>query len=162
MRRTWTPLSEHKGLRVITNNLHVATILASRPDFEVILAGGVVRTRDGGIIGEATIDFVNQFRVDYGIIGISGIDADGTLLDFDYREVRVAQAIIANSRRVFLAADHSKFGRNALVRLGSLSQISALFTECPPPQATRDLLSQCDVELHVANGDDEDRPAVNA
>ncbi len=155
-------LSEHKGLRVITNNLHVATILASRPDFEVILAGGVVRTRDGGIIGEATIDFVNQFRVDYGIIGISGIDADGTMLDFDYREVRVAQAIISNSRRVFLAADHSKFGRNALVRLGSLSQISALFTECQPPQATRDLLSRCDVELHVAEGDGEDRPAVNA
>ena len=80
----------HSGLRVITNNLHVATILATRPDCEVILAGGVVRNRDGGIIGEATIDFVRQFRVDYGIIGISGIDDDGTLLDFDYREVRVA------------------------------------------------------------------------
>ncbi len=151
-------LLAHKGLRVITNNLHVATILATRPDFEVIITGGVVRNRDGGIIGEATIDFVNQFHVDYGIVGISGIDVDGTLLDFDYREVRVAQAIIANSRRVFLAADHSKFGRNALVRLGNISQIAALFTERQPPRSIRDLLAGGDVELHVADGETEEYP----
>ena len=58
----------------------------------------VVRSRDRGIVGEAAIDLIRQFRVDYGMIGISGIDLDGSLLDYDYREVRVAQAIIANSR----------------------------------------------------------------
>ena len=150
----------HSGLRVITNNLHVATILATRPDCEVILAGGVVRNRDGGIIGEATIDFVRQFRVDYGIIGISGIDDDGTLLDFDYREVRVAQAIIANSRRVFLVADHSKFGRNAMVRLGNLSQITALCTDRMPPPAACELLAAREVELYVADDVDSSRPRI--
>ena len=39
--------------------------------------------------------------MDYGIIGISGIDMTGALLDFDYREVRVAQSIIQHSRQVF-------------------------------------------------------------
>ena len=99
----------------------------------MIVAGGVVRARDRGIVGEATIDLIRQFRVDFGVIGISGIDLDGTLLDFDYQEVRVAQAIIANSRQVFLAADHSKFGRNAMVRLGGLDEVDALFTDAPPP-----------------------------
>ena len=92
-------LIDHQGLRVITNNINVATILMPTPTFEVIVAGGVVRRRDRGIVGEATIDFINQFKVDVGIIGISGIDDDGTLLDFDYREVRVARTIIENSRR---------------------------------------------------------------
>ena len=77
------------------------TILSSNENFEVIVAGGLVRHRDGGLIGEATIDFIQQFKVDYGIIGISGIDLDGTLLDFDYREVRAARAIIDNSRKSF-------------------------------------------------------------
>ena len=88
----------------------------------MVVAGGVVRARDGGIVGEAAIDLIRQFSVDFAVIGISGIDLDGALLDFDYREVRVAQAIIANSRQVFLAADHTKFGRNALVRLGQLER----------------------------------------
>jgi DeoR family glycerol-3-phosphate regulon repressor len=143
-------LRQHTGLRVITNNLNVAATLSQNESCEVIIAGGVVRARDRGIIGEATLDFIRQFKVDIGIIGISGIDTDGSLLDFDYREVRVAQAIIENSRRVYLVADHSKFGRNALVRLGSLEQIDALFTDRQPPRHIVDLLDQSEVALHVA------------
>ncbi|RMD61993.1 MAG: DeoR/GlpR transcriptional regulator [Alphaproteobacteria bacterium] len=146
-------LTDHEGLRIITNNLNVASILSSNPGFEVIVAGGVVRSRDRGIVGAATIDLVRQFKVDFGIIGISGIDEDGTLLDFDYQEVRVAQAIIANSRQVFLAADHTKFGRSAMVRLGHISQINALFTDRPPPPAFRDMLNAAEIEVHTADRD---------
>jgi len=142
-------LCEHKRLRIITNNLNVASILSANANFEVIVAGGLVRQRDGGIIGEATIDFIHQFKVDYGIIGISGIDSDGTLLDFDYREVRAARAIIDNSRKVFLAADHTKFGRNAMVRLGSIIEIDALFTDRQPPSALVEIMTEAEVQLFV-------------
>ena len=142
-------LVSHHGLRVITNNLNVAGILANNKDFEVILAGGLVRHHDGGIIGPLTIDFIQQFRVDYGIIGISGIDMDGTLLDYDYREVRVARAIIDNSRKVFMVTDHTKFGRNAMVRLGSMDEIDALFTDRHPPSPMDETIKNAEVALHV-------------
>jgi DeoR family glycerol-3-phosphate regulon repressor len=143
-------LLNHERLRIITNNLNVASILSAKASFEVIVAGGLVRHRDCGIIGEATIDFIQQFKVDYGIIGISGIDADGTLLDFDYREVRAARAIIDNSRNVFLAADHTKLGRNAMVRLGSIEEIDALFTDKQPPAGLVEIMVAADVGLYVA------------
>ncbi|WP_319522671.1 DeoR/GlpR family transcriptional regulator [uncultured Desulfosarcina sp.] len=143
-------LSNHKRLRVITNNLNVASIMSVNENFEVIVAGGLVRHRDQGIIGEATIDFINQFKVDYGIIGISGIDIDGTLLDFDYREVRAARAIMDNSRSVFLAADHTKFGRNAMVRLGNVAEIDGLFTDRQPPAGLSEIIAAAEVALHVA------------
>ncbi len=152
-------LCNHKRLKVITNNINVASILSGIENFEVIVAGGLVRFRDGGIIGPLTIDFIQQFRVDYGIIGISGIDLDGTLLDFDYREVRAARAIIDNSRKVFLAADHTKFGRNAMVRLGGISEINALFTDRKPPPPLNEVISALEIELFVAghsDGDDEE------
>lgn len=128
-------LTQRSDLRIITNNLNVAAMLYRHPGMEVILAGGVIRPRDGGITGEATIDFIRQFKVDYGIIGISGIEEDGTLLDFDYHEVRVAQAILEQSRQVLLVADHSKFNRNALVRLASIEAIDVLFTDGPIPES---------------------------
>jgi DeoR family glycerol-3-phosphate regulon repressor len=143
-------LLDHSGLRVITNNLNVAGILSGKDDFEVIVAGGVVRSRDRGIVGEATIDLIRQFKVDFGIIGISGIDAEGELLDFDYREVRVARAIIEHSRQVLLAADHSKFGRSAMVRLGSIDQVDAIFTDRPPPAALRKMLAAAGVSVEIA------------
>lgn len=144
-------LSNHKGLRIITNNLNVANTLSDNGGFEVIVTGGVVRCRDKGLTGEAAIDMIGQFRVDYGIIGISAIDPDGTLLDYDYREVRVAKAIIANSRQVFLAADHSKVGRNAMVRLSSIGDVDAWFTDRKPEAPLSKVLEGSDVQVHVAD-----------
>jgi DeoR family glycerol-3-phosphate regulon repressor len=140
-------LLRHKGLRVITNNLNVAAILADNADCEVIVAGGVVRNRDRGIVGEAAVDFIRQFRVDIGLIGISGIEADGSLRDFDYREVKVSRAIIEQSREVWLAADHSKFNRPAMVELARIDQLDLLFTDQPPPPPFPALLAEADVQL---------------
>jgi len=139
----------HKGLRVITNNLNVAAILSDNPDCEVIVAGGVVRGRDRGIVGEATVDFIQQFKVDIALIGISAIEADGTLRDFDYREVKVARAIMGQAREVWVAADHSKFNRPAMVELGRLDQVDALFTDEAPPEPFPALLADAGVSLHL-------------
>ena len=144
-------LAHHPGLHVVTNKLNVAAILADNPQSEVIIAGGVVRGRDRGIVGEATVDFIRQFKVDIGIIGISSIESDGTLRDFDPREVKVAQAIIEQSREVWLVADHDKFGRQALVRMAHMSQVDILFTDARPPEALAKMLKEAHVKIVVAS-----------
>ena len=143
-------LMQHSGLRVITNNLNVATILSSNTQCEVIVAGGVVRPRDRGIIGEAAVDFIRQFKVDIALIGISGIESDGTLRDYDYREVKVSQAIIASAREVWLAADHSKFNRPAMVEVARLSQLDRLFCDAPPPEPFPKQLADAQVRCDIA------------
>ena len=145
-------LMQHRGLRVITNNLNVAAILCANPGCEVIVAGGVVRARDRAIVGEAAVDFMRQFRVDIAVIGISGIESDGTLRDYDLREVKVAQTIIAQAREVWLAADHSKFNRPAMVQLATLAQIDRLFTDAPPPEPFPALLQEAQVQCTLAEG----------
>ncbi|WP_374701350.1 DeoR/GlpR family DNA-binding transcription regulator [Chitinimonas sp. BJB300] len=143
-------LGRHRGLHVVTNNLNVAMTLSANPDCEVIVAGGVVRLRDRGVVGEATVDFIRQFKVDIGIIGVSSIESDGTLRDFDYQEVKVAQTIIDQSRQVWLVADHTKFSREALVRLGHLSQIDCLFTDAPVPNHLSAALREAGTRVFVA------------
>ena len=143
-------LLNHTGLRVITNNLNVAKILSAKEDFEVLIASGRVRP-DGGVIGQATADFFKQFKVDYALIGISGIDVDGTLLDFDFQEVCVSQEIISSARQVFLAADSSKFGRNAMIRLGSLKQVDCIFTDQQPNAQYQKMIADLDVHLVLAS-----------
>jgi DeoR family glycerol-3-phosphate regulon repressor len=144
-------LGRHRGLRVITNNLNVANMMSGYPDCEVLVTGGIVRPWDKGIVGELAIEFIRQFKVDFAIIGTSSIEPDGTLRDFDTREVRVAEAIMANSRTVFLAADHSKFGRPALVRQGHLSQIDALFTDAPVPPEMAEAIAAAGTQVYVAH-----------
>ncbi|MBL4807853.1 MAG: DeoR/GlpR transcriptional regulator [Rhodobacteraceae bacterium] len=143
-------LLNHKNLMVITNNLNVANILATSPHSEVIVTGGVLRRSDGGLIGDIAAEVIKQFRVDYAVIGIAAIAEDGVLLDHDFREVRVTQAIIENSRKSFLLADAIKYTRHAPVRIGSLADMDTFITDETPPEAIRQLCAESDVTIHVA------------
>ena len=153
-------LMHHEGLLVITNNIHVATILLPCPKIEVILAGGMLRKADGGIVGEAAVDFIAQFKVDHAVIGTSAIDDDGAMLDFDYREVRAAQAILNNARNILLVSDAMKFTRSAPVRIGHLSQVDIFVTDRAPPEAIIDLCRHSGVQLEIA-GVTPEREAVS-
>jgi DeoR family glycerol-3-phosphate regulon repressor len=152
-------LLQHSGLMVITNNINVAHVMRPYPQIEVVIAGGVVRRSDGGIVGEAAVDFIRQFKVDFAIVGASAIDRDGSLLDYDFREVKVAQAIMANARRVILVADSTKFDRTAPVRIGTVDQVDVFVTDrCPNPDF-RALLAATEVDLVEAVAETRGSPA---
>src|SRR5690606_10018047 len=128
-------LVRHRNLTVVTNNLHIAQILAANESCDVIVAGGVLRRSDGGLVGDLAVEAIGQFKVDFAIVGTSALDLDGDLLDFDPQEVRVSRAILRQARLTCLVADASKLDRRAPVRIGSLAEIDRLFTDRALPDA---------------------------
>jgi DeoR family glycerol-3-phosphate regulon repressor len=113
-------LLNHRNITVVTNNMNVANILLANPSCDIMVAGGALRRSDGGLVGDLTSEFFGEFKVDYAVIGVSAIDPDGDLMDFDLAEVRVSR-------------DHSKLGRSAPALLGSLSHMAIWFTDRAPP-----------------------------
>jgi|CXWJ01.1.fsa_nt_gi DeoR family glycerol-3-phosphate regulon repressor len=83
-----------------------------------------------------------------------GIDEDGTILDYDYREVRVTRVILAQARTRVLACDHSKFSRRAPVKIGHVGDLEVIVTDQMPDQAFVDTCRSVDTELMLA----EDAP----
>lgn len=143
-------LSKHRGLLVITNNINAVDIMKNFLGIELIIAGGQVRRSDGGIVGVAAVDFINQFKVDYAVIGVSAIDEDGSLLDYDFREVRVAQAIINNARHVILVADTMKLDRSAPIRIGHISEINTIVIDAEMPEKLHGICTESGVNIVVA------------
>ncbi|XLP72350.1 DeoR/GlpR family transcriptional regulator [Mannheimia haemolytica] len=143
-------LLSHKNLKVVTNNLNAAHILMQNEDCQITVAGGGLRS-DGGLIGEETVRFINQFRLDFGILGISAVDMDGSMLDYDYHEVQVKRALMECSRQVVLVTDHSKFTRTAIARLGNVKEVNYLFTDQDLPLELQTHLSQSDVIVKICN-----------
>lgn len=142
-------LVHHKGLRVVTNDMAVAQALNANPDIEVHICGGFVRARDHAVVGEAAVQFVEQFRFDTLIMGVAGIESDGSLRDFDFREVKVTEAGIRGSTQVWVVADASKFERRAMVEVTQVSKINALFTNSPPPAPMLAMLEEAGVAIQV-------------
>ena len=140
-------LLQHTSLLVVTNDLVVADTMRPYPNLEVVIAGGVVRRADGGVVGEAAVEFVRQYRVDHAILGVSAIDADGTLLDYDYREVKVTQAVLQGARNVILVADAMKFERAAPVRVGDIREVDTFVTDLCRSEPLRRIATEAGVQI---------------
>ncbi|OUL99299.1 DeoR/GlpR family DNA-binding transcription regulator [Variovorax sp. JS1663] len=133
-------LVQHRGLRVVTNNLHVATTLSCNADCELIVTPGRVRGVDGAIVGNAAIDFIGQFKVDVCVIGTFGI-TDGTLGGRSSEEVGLTRMIVAHSRAVWLAAEFGSFSRPASLELSALNDFDVMFTDRAPPPSIEQLIA---------------------
>lgn len=140
-------LMHHVGLLLITNNLHVASMLYPLEGIDVVIAGGPVRRSDGGVVGAVAVEMIQNFKVDFAVVGVSAIDTDGALLDFDVREINVAKTIIANARTVVLVADSSKFTRRASARIGHMREVDIFVTDRAPSAAFKALCEREKVKL---------------
>ena len=126
-------LRDHSGLMVISNNINVIQIFAASKLRELVIVGGAVRASDGAIVGSDAVDFIERYKVDYAVIGTSAIDSDGSILDFDSREVAVARTILANARTKILVADTAKFSVSAPVRICDVADLDYVVCDAEPP-----------------------------
>ena len=143
-------LCDHSELLVVTNSADIARTLATRNGNRVMMAGGELRADDAAAFGSSALDFVRQFTVQFAILSVGAIDAQEGLMDFHLCEAEFSRAIIGQAERVFVAADHTKFGRKGFVKICELDEIDTLVTSAPPPDGFADMLAMASVRASVA------------
>ncbi|MEI8144168.1 MAG: DeoR/GlpR family DNA-binding transcription regulator [Alphaproteobacteria bacterium] len=131
-----------QGLRIITNSTVAAQILGDGRDTVVHVTGGVWQANNMSLAGPAAVDTVARYRCDFLVTSIGGIDTDGWLMEYRDEDVVVARAMLLNSRKRILLADHTKFARTASCKLAPLGQMTALVTDRPPPLVLRSLMAE--------------------
>lgn len=109
-----------------------------------------MRGADGSLVGEATLSAIARFRFDHAVIGYSGLDIDGALMDFDLEKVAVKQHAMARADHVTAAGDASKFTRRALMRIAPPDAISRLVTDALPDPLRPHLVDGCGLRIDVA------------
>ncbi|GLU27194.1 DeoR/GlpR family DNA-binding transcription regulator [Brucella sp. NBRC 12950] len=146
-------LVSRERLHVVTYSLRSAAIISEKTDFTLAVPGGFVRPIDGGMFQEDTPEFIRRFKFDYAIISVSGVDDDGDLCDDDHTEVAVVSAALRQAAQKLLAVDSSKFGKRAMVRLGSIHDITTVITNEIPAPILSTLLSEANIPVVLANMD---------
>lgn len=143
-------LSDHEGLTVMTNNMHAALALSATSSNRLILAGGELRLPDLDFIGPEASALFSRYRADFAIYGVGGIDADGSLLDFEENEVRAREEMRGNARQSILIADRSKFGRRAAAMGGKLTDADLVVIDDVPEGSFSTLLTGLSGSLVIA------------
>jgi DeoR family glycerol-3-phosphate regulon repressor len=144
-------LRRHEALMVVTNSLPVAQALLGSGRNRVMLAGGELRAHDGGAFGTEALSFLRQFRVDLAVLSAAAIDAEGGFLLHDLREAEFAREFIRCARRTVMAADATKFGQEAPIRIAEPQAFDSLFTDAAPPPAIAAMLAAAGVRTVIAS-----------
>ncbi len=144
-------LSGKQGLHVVTNSTEIGRILARQSTNKVYLVGGEVSSDQFATFGPQAIEFLHRFNVRHGILSIGGINSKNELFNYSLDEAEFSRAVIRQAASVTIVADYTKFSRHALVKVCNATDIDTFITDREPPQAFRELLSENDTHLVIAD-----------
>jgi DeoR family transcriptional regulator, glycerol-3-phosphate regulon repressor len=144
-------LGDHRNLSVVTNCTEIARTLAREASNRVHLCGGALRSDDWATFGSSAIDFVRQFHVNYAILSIGGVTADGGFMDYHLEEAEFSRAVIAQAKKTIVVADHSKFGNPNFISVCAFDEVDMVVVEqAPSAEIERALLDAGTVVINAS------------
>jgi DeoR/GlpR family transcriptional regulator of sugar metabolism len=128
-------LPDDRPLTVVTASLPVATMLAPRNAFTVIMLGGRVRGGTLGTVDHWATRMLSELVIDLAFIGANGISRTAGLTTPDPVVAEVKRAAIGVSRRRLFLGVSLKFRATSLCRFATVGDFDILVTDTKLPTA---------------------------
>lgn len=138
-----------KSLQIVTNSIPVAQIFWDSKMIEVTITGGYLYPRLGVQLGPICEHMLQGVSADVLIMGIRGITSAG-ISDTNSLIVESIRAMIRAARRVVIVADHTKFGRDAMIQVAPLSEIDQVVSDTELAPEFQEMLKKHDVICSLA------------
>ena len=135
------------NLSIVTNSIAIALEASERPNYNVILVGGSVNAKYQFTYGSDAIAQLKKYRANKLILSVDGISADQGFTTYYNKEAGVDEAMIEQSDCRIIAADHSKFGHSAFVKISDLQVADYIATDKPIPSDIAEELSTIGVTV---------------
>ncbi|MFH8637428.1 DeoR/GlpR family DNA-binding transcription regulator [Streptomyces goshikiensis] len=141
------PAAGSPALTVVTNALNIAGELVIRPQFKIVLTGGVARPQSYELTGPLAQGVLGQLTVDTAVVGVDAFDpADGAATRHE-DEAAMNRLLCERTRRVIIAADSSKLGVRAFARICATSAVDVLVTDTGLSDAGAEPFESAGVEV---------------
>ncbi|WP_324787878.1 DeoR/GlpR family DNA-binding transcription regulator [Streptomyces sp. H51] len=126
------------ALTVVTNALNIANELAVRPQFKIVVTGGVARPQSYELVGPLADEVLGRLTLDVAVLGVVAFDVTHGAAAHDEAEAAVNRLLCERAERVVVAADSSKLGRRAFARICAADAVDTLVTDtAASPDAVR-------------------------
>jgi DeoR/GlpR family transcriptional regulator of sugar metabolism len=122
-------LAQYHRLRVLTNGVEVARLLAKDPTNTVVLMGGIVNPEGSSVSGNFSEQIIRDLHVQKAFVSSSGFSLERGLTDVHFAEAQLKSKAIASAREIFALIDSSKIGIEDLTPFASVEQITHLYTD---------------------------------
>lgn len=143
-------LMERRRLTVYTNDLQVAAKLSGLNDNRVLILGGEIQGADGAIYGRDTTQMLENYYADFAVVGLSAFSPERGLTDYSREAAALRSQMLNHGRVNILLADHTKFEREAPVKITGYETLDNLVTDARPDPQTVKALKSMFKKIHIA------------
>lgn len=143
----------NRSLQVVTNSLPVANLLGTASNIELIFVGGYIYPRTGVTLGPIAHQALASLNVNKAVLALAGLTDEG-LYNANTLMVDAERQMMSSAGEVIVVADHTKFGRKALARLGGWELVDRVVTDNRLDSGWGEILKRVGVELIVAPVED--------
>jgi DeoR/GlpR family transcriptional regulator of sugar metabolism len=141
-------LVSRRSLDVVTNSLAAAEVLRNAKGINLYVVGGRYLAHTRCLIGPMAEQGILAFRFRKMILATAGVDCEKQALTMSsLEEIPIKRAAMAQSDRVIMVADASKFGKPSLISMIPLTNVHTLVTDATPPEAAATVLRNLGVEV---------------
>jgi DeoR family fructose operon transcriptional repressor len=145
-------IRDDAGITVISNNIHAA-LEVGQAGFIHYLIGGEYQPHSNSVAGSFAVDNLRQVYADKAILGVDGISLIHGCTVPSHAEAEVVKQMIERTHgKIYIVADHSKWGVVSNFQIASIDQIDKLITDAVIDPATLESLAAHSVEILVASG----------
>jgi len=138
-----------KSLHIVTNSLPIAETLEARRNIELTLTGGYLDPRIRVMLGPLCEQMLNLIRADVVIMGIGSV-SDAGFSNNNTLVVGSEQRMIEIASRLIVVADHSKFGRSAMIPVAQLDAADIVVSDSELAPEYVEMLRAKGVEVLLA------------
>ena len=125
-------LTEKRNITVVSCSLAALSEAANYPSLHVIALGGMYNGTSSSFLGGNTADELAKMSIDLVFLSATGISLSRGLTDAGYSETEIKRTVVKWNRNLALMADHSIFGREALLPFCRFEDLGAIITDLPP------------------------------
>lgn len=136
-------------LQLVTNSLPIANLFLNDEHVELILTGGLMYPRYGVLLGPMAEAALSTIHTQTLFLSAAGVH-DGSLYNQNLLLVDAQRRMMQQAQQVVLLLDSSKFGQQALARLGPLSEIDVVVTDADATDEQRRQVEAAGCTLIVA------------
>ena len=119
-----------KPVTLVTNSASIASKFASgKAEMEIHSTGGLFRSETNAFVGSAAENYLQQIRPDIAFISAQGISLTSGATTSHLLEAGIKKTMLSVSKRVFLVADHSKFGKELFCVIARVGAFEGIITD---------------------------------
>ncbi len=117
------------GITVVTSSFQVVQDLAHQRELLLVFLGGIVQEGNYSTVGPSVEAQLMQHHFHKTFIGASGVLPHSGVYNSDVLVASLEKVAIQRSEKVFVLADHTKFGRGELIQVISCDRLAGLITD---------------------------------